>query len=126
MKNIAKYFRHRETGFTLIELLITMAVLSILAATIIPNLSGFIKSGKVTAANAELGYVLTGAQAYYADHVNATADFTSTSLFDNGLISSKPTYAIYNFFYNAIINGNPVYTSTDIKWDAANLEWVKP
>ena len=91
MKNIAKYFRHRETGFTLIELLITMAVLSILAATIIPNLSGFIKSGKVTAANAELGYVLTGAQAYYADHVNATADFTSTSLFDNGLISSKPT-----------------------------------
>ena len=126
MKNIATHFRHHENGFTLIELLIVMAVLGILAGVIIPNVAGFVKSGKVAAANAELASVQTGAQAYYADNVNASADFTSTTLVDTGFINSAPTYGTYTFYFNAIINGDPVYTSPDIKWDALKLQWVKP
>ena len=125
MKNIVKYVRHRETGFTLIELLIVIAVLGILAGAIIPNVSGFLKASKVAAANAELASVQTCAQVYYVDHADSTADFTSTALFADGYISSVPKYGTYTFYFNAILHGDPVYTSTAINWDALNLKWVK-
>jgi len=71
MKNITKYFRHYETGLTLIELLIVIAVLGILAARVIPNVSGFIISGKIAAANSEVLSIRTAIRAYKAEQNEA-------------------------------------------------------
>jgi type IV pilus assembly protein PilA len=62
-KKFLNSFRAGESGFTLIELLIVIAILGILAAVIIPNVSSFVAKSHVTAANAELSEIETAGEA---------------------------------------------------------------
>jgi type IV pilus assembly protein PilA len=129
MKNMKKYFPHRENGFTMIELLITIGVLGILAAVIIPNVAGFIKNSHVAAANAELAAIQTAAQAYYADNTADAVPITSVMLKNAGIITDLPKYGVYTFSATAELTGvvNTALATTDglVAPTSPNWVWTK-
>jgi type IV pilus assembly protein PilA len=85
-KKFLNSFRAGESGFTLIELLIVIAILGILAAVIIPNVSKFIGTSHVSAANAELAQVGTAAQAAAADQTGGV--FLAPFMLDNTTLNA--------------------------------------
>jgi type IV pilus assembly protein PilA len=68
MRRILRGVRHGQKGFTLIELLIVVAILGVIAAVVIPNVTAFMGSASVNAANTEVQNLRTAALGYYADH----------------------------------------------------------
>jgi prepilin-type N-terminal cleavage/methylation domain-containing protein len=107
VRKFLKSFRYGQRGFTLIELLIVVAILGILAAILIPNVTGFLKTANLAAANSEAATVKTACTAYYADDgtfpvTDSNASFypvTGTKYLD------KPSKSTYAFNEVGIISG---------------------
>jgi prepilin-type N-terminal cleavage/methylation domain-containing protein len=57
----------KEGGFTLIEILIVLAVLGILMAVVVPNLTGFLGRGKDRAYESDRRVLQAAVDAYYTD-----------------------------------------------------------
>jgi prepilin-type N-terminal cleavage/methylation domain-containing protein len=63
------WLRRGNKGFTLIEILIVLALLAILAAVVVPNLTGFLTRGGERAYNTDRDTIQTAVDAYKVDHV---------------------------------------------------------
>jgi prepilin-type N-terminal cleavage/methylation domain-containing protein len=104
-----------QEGFTLIELLIILGILGILAAIAIPNVSGFLGTGCLSAANTELQNVKTAAIAYYAEFKTWPHD--STQLVDRLVGNARAQYSFED------TNGF-VIEATNVSW--SGITWSAP
>jgi type IV pilus assembly protein PilA len=95
VKQRIKRFNQGKAGFTLVELLIVIAILGVLAAIVLPNVTGLANSGQTEAARAELSIVQTAMDVMMARNaltsVNATAGTADMSAFPTG----SPLYPAY-------------------------------
>jgi prepilin-type N-terminal cleavage/methylation domain-containing protein len=114
MNRIIKRHSRGEKGFTLVELLIVFTLLAVLAAIMIPNLSGLIGYGHDQAAQTELSIVQTAMDAMMAKaslaSVNTTSATSDMSAFPLDVGSSNYLYP--NFLRKATTKGTYSCTTT--------------
>jgi type IV pilus assembly protein PilA len=134
VRKLARTMHSGEKGLTLIELLIVIAILGIIAAVIIPNIAGFMVSGRIAAANDEMANVRTAALGYYAGVGNNTWPGNSTVLSSTGYLSGtlKASYGFDQYGWIVTGDGNItggwgptiVFTGADSSANGHSGKWV--
>ena len=66
--------RRSQEGFTLVEIMVVLAVLAILAAVVIPNVSGFLTRGKDSAYTADQRLLQAAVDAWRSDTRSRTGN----------------------------------------------------
>ena len=106
--------------------MIVIAILGILAAVIIPNVSGFITSGKIAAANSEVSALSTANQAYAAENGGVFAA-ASSSLTPYYTGTMKAAYT-YNTASGAVLTADATITNgwgTGLDFLLSTQQWVR-
>ena len=109
MKKLLNQFKAGEKGFTLIELLVAIAILGILAAVAIPQVSKFLGSATKGAATTELSMVQVAVIAYEADNGGAYPALDSTT--PGGLGAYITSALKYSYTFDAnhmVLQGGPI------------------
>ena len=75
--NVNRILRRKEKGFTLIEILIAIALLAILGAVVVPNITGYMTRGGEQAYKNDQKAIQAAVDAYYSDPANRVSAATA-------------------------------------------------
>jgi len=123
IRKLGRSFRYGEKGFTLIELLIVVAILGILAAIVLPNVGGFLRSGNLAAANTEAAAVKTAAAAFYTANNGTWPELSTTAGFDAYL--DRDLDSVYDFVTeNEDLTTAGKIQSATLGWDDKGFDFI--
>lgn len=69
--------KHKDKGFTIIELIVVIAIIAILAAIILTNVSKYIARAKVTRANTDAENIVKALTLFYSQYGEYPSSYTS-------------------------------------------------
>lgn len=98
-------FYKRQRGFTLVEILIVIGLMAILAAVIIPNVTGFLQRGERQAWNGDKRALQAAVDAYYTDPGNRVAGVRQWPTI-NGTASDTYNASTVAISMPKLVNGN--------------------
>lgn len=110
MRSILRRLQSKK-GFTLVELLIVIAIIGVLAAIIIPNVSGLAGSGKTQAGAAELSTLQTAMDTMMAK--NGLTAVTAVTVATKDMTTFPVEHPLYpDYLRNATTIGTYTCTAT--------------
>lgn len=97
MPKLLKRINRDSKGFTLVELLIVVAILGVLSAVVLPNVTGLVGEGQTEAAKAELVTVQTAVDTMMAKEgiTSGLECTTSTATMSSFPAAGHPLYPNY-------------------------------
>ena len=95
MKTVIRKVHGESKGFTLVELLIVIAILGVLAAVVLPNVTGLVGEGETEAAKAEWVTVQTAMDTMMAKNGLSTVTATSATSDMSGFPTGNAIYPNY-------------------------------
>jgi prepilin-type N-terminal cleavage/methylation domain-containing protein len=117
-----------QAGFTLVELLIVIAIIGVLSAIIIPNVTGLTSSGQEEASSAELVTLQTAMDAMMVKNNLSSVTVVKTATKDMAAFPDKNHPLYPNFLRLSTTNGTYICDSTGqvSRSQGGNTPTIKP
>jgi prepilin-type N-terminal cleavage/methylation domain-containing protein len=131
---VVKSFQHKQNGFTLVELLIVVAIMGVLSAAVLPNLTKYVGNGIVGAANTELSTVKNSISDFMVDNsgllpcaiqptIGDPQPLVETSILP--YVAGAGIKGGYLVDDKGSVSGDPANAYPGLNWDAISGRWVK-